>query len=31
MPTEGPQEEPSSAKEGMMFGTPTDDIPMEQG
>jgi len=31
MPTEGPQEEPSSTKEGTMSGMPTDDIPMEQG
>jgi len=30
MLTEGPQEEPSSAKEGTMLGTPADDIPMEQ-
>jgi len=29
--TEGPQEEPSSTKEGMMSGMPTNDIPMEQG
>jgi len=28
--TEGPQEEPSPAKEGTMLGT-TDNIPMEQG
>ena len=29
--TEGPQEEPASTKEGMILGTPTNDIPMEQG
>ena len=31
MPTEGLQEEPPSTTEGMMSGTPTNDIPMEQG
>jgi len=30
-PTEGPQEEPLSTKEGMSSGTTADDVPMEQG
>jgi len=31
MLTEALQEEPPSTTEGMMSGTPTNDIPMEQG
>jgi len=30
-PIEGPQEEPSPAKEGMSLGTTADNVPMEQG
>jgi len=28
---EGPQEEPSSTKEGTFLGTTANDVPMEQG
>jgi len=31
MPMEGPQEEPSSTKEGMLPGITANDVPMEQG
>jgi len=31
MLTEGPQEEPSSTKEEMLSGMPTNNVPMEQG
>jgi len=31
MPTEGPQEEPSSTKEGTSPGTTANDVLMEQG
>ena len=30
-PSEGPQEEPTTTKEGMPSGTTADDIPMEWG
>ena len=31
MPTEGPQEEPLSTKEGTSPGTTANNVPMEQG
>ena len=31
MPLEGPQEEPTTTKEGIPLGTTADDVPMEQG